>query len=35
MAADDSDVPDWMVAALEVGEGHGRNSDGSSSLWEN
>jgi len=35
MAVDDSDVPDWMVAALEVGESHGRNSDGSSSLWEN
>jgi anti-sigma factor RsiW len=35
MAADDSDVPDWMVAALEVGEGQGRNADGSSSLWEN
>jgi anti-sigma factor RsiW len=35
MAANDSDVPDWMVAALEVGEVQGRNSDGSSSLWEN
>jgi anti-sigma factor RsiW len=35
MAADDADVPDWMVAAVEVGEGQGRNSDGSSSLWEN
>ncbi len=34
-AADESDVPDWMVAALEVGEGQGRNPDGSSSLWEN
>ncbi len=38
MAADDSDVPDWMVAAVEVGEvgeGRVRNPDGSSSLWEN
>jgi anti-sigma-K factor RskA len=33
MAAEDADVPDWMVAAVEVGEG--RNPDGSSSLWEN
>jgi hypothetical protein len=33
MAADDVDVPDWMVAAVEVGEG--RKPDGSSSLWEN
>lgn len=35
MVDDNSDVPDWMVAAVEVGEGHGRNPDGSSSLWEN
>jgi hypothetical protein len=35
MAADESDVPDWMVAALEVGEVQGRNPGGSSSLWEN
>jgi hypothetical protein len=35
MAADDSDVPDWMVAAVEVGAGRVRNPDGSSSLWEN
>jgi anti-sigma-K factor RskA len=34
MAAD-TDVPDWMVAALEVGDGQGRKPDGSSSLWEN
>jgi hypothetical protein len=34
-ADDDTDVPDWMVAALEVGEGQGRNPGGSPSLWEN